>query len=234
MRAPNCEAAHVFASGAIASLRQGCDESAYHPWPIEPTRVGTQPSPAGRRRYKHRSALGSAHASWAIELTRIGTPPGSAMRSAVPAARQAAGAPSAWSQTSHSTHERPRRWCDAGSPGRSSVPVTQKAGDEGKFRVGAATTVRRANIDSQDGCRYTTYIGRGVAIGFQPVDVGDRSNCRIQGQKSPQRLTEPPRVTLLSILVQLSLAISISMDSLTPSMLWVPSTVMSFAPSPPP
>ena len=58
-------------------------------------------------------------------------PPGSATRSAVPARRQAACVPSARSQPSQSTHERPRRWCDAGSPGRQSVTVTQKAGAEG-------------------------------------------------------------------------------------------------------
>jgi hypothetical protein len=46
-------------------------------------------------------------------------PPGRAMRSAVPATRQAAGAPSAWSQPSQSTHARPRRWCDAGPLGQS-------------------------------------------------------------------------------------------------------------------
>ncbi len=51
------------------------------------------------------------------------------MRSALPATREAAGAPSAWSQPSQSTHERPRRWCDAGSPGRQSVTAAQKAGD---------------------------------------------------------------------------------------------------------
>ena len=51
------------------------------------------------------------------------------MRSALPATRQAAGVPSAWSQPSQSTHERPRRWCDAGSLGRQSVTAAQKAGD---------------------------------------------------------------------------------------------------------
>ncbi len=61
-------------------------------------------------------------------------PPGGAMRSALPAMRQAAGAPSAWSQPSQSTHERPRRWCDAGSPGRQCVQAAQKAGAEGRFR----------------------------------------------------------------------------------------------------
>jgi len=45
-------------------------------------------------------------------------PPGRAMRSAVPVTRQAAGAPSAWSQPSQSTHARPRRWCDAGPLGQ--------------------------------------------------------------------------------------------------------------------
>ncbi len=61
-------------------------------------------------------------------------PPGGAMRSAVPAKREAAGVPSAWSQPSQSTHARPRRWCDAGSPGRPSVPAAQKAGAEGMVR----------------------------------------------------------------------------------------------------
>ncbi len=45
-------------------------------------------------------------------------PPESAPRSALPATRQAAGVPSAWSQPSPLSHARPRRWCDAGSPGR--------------------------------------------------------------------------------------------------------------------
>jgi len=63
------------------------------------------PSPAGRRRYKHRSAPCSAHVSWAMEPTRIGTPPGGPMRSAVPDTGQAAGVPSAWSQPFQSTHE---------------------------------------------------------------------------------------------------------------------------------
>ena len=65
---------------------------------------------------------------------RCRAPPGSAMRSALPATRQAAGAPSAWSQPSQATHARPRRWCDAGSPGRQCVTAAQKAGDEGKVR----------------------------------------------------------------------------------------------------
>ncbi len=33
-----------------------------------------------------------------------------------------------------STHARPRRWCDAGTPGRNSVTAAQKAGDEGMVR----------------------------------------------------------------------------------------------------
>ncbi len=32
------------------------------------------------------------------------------------------------------SHARPRRWCDAGSPGRQCVTAAQKAGDEGKVR----------------------------------------------------------------------------------------------------
>ena len=51
---------------------------------------------------------------------------GSAIRSALPATREAAGVPSAWSQPSQSTHERPRRWCDAGSLGRQSVSGTRR------------------------------------------------------------------------------------------------------------
>ncbi len=46
----------------------------------EPTRIGTPPSPAGRRRYKHRSALSRAPVPGAIEPTRIGTPPSPAGR----------------------------------------------------------------------------------------------------------------------------------------------------------
>ncbi len=57
-------------------------------------------------------------------------PPGRAMRAALPATRQAAGAPSAWSQPSQSSNARPRRWRDAGSPGRQSVTAAQKAGIE--------------------------------------------------------------------------------------------------------
>ena len=56
------------------------------------------------------------------------------MRPAFPAQRQAAGAPSAWSQPSQSTHERPRRWCDAGPLGRIGVTAAQKAGVEGRVR----------------------------------------------------------------------------------------------------
>ncbi len=65
---------------------------------------------------------------------RYRAPSGSAMWSALPATRQAAGVPSAWSQPSQSTHERPRRWCDAGPPGRIGVTAAQKAGAEGRFR----------------------------------------------------------------------------------------------------
>jgi len=59
---------------------------------------------------------------------------GRATRSILPPRRQAAGPPSAWSQPFQSTHERPRRWCDAGALGRQSVPASQKAGDEGWIR----------------------------------------------------------------------------------------------------
>ncbi len=69
-------------------------------------------------------------------------PSGSASRSVLPATKQAAGAPSAWSQPSPITNERPRRWCDAGAPGRQSVTAAQKAGDEGRFRGSARSSVR--------------------------------------------------------------------------------------------
>ncbi len=113
-------------------------------------------------------------------------PSGSAMRSALPATRQAAGAPSAWSQPPQSTHARPRRWCDAGSPGRQCVTAAQKAGVEGMVRNNGSDLTRvrtrtrprarnrHATVDSQDGCRYTIPNARGVAIGFQPVDDSDR------------------------------------------------------------
>jgi len=39
---------------------------------MDPTRIDTPPSPAGRRRYKHRNDLCSAHVSWAMDPTRIG------------------------------------------------------------------------------------------------------------------------------------------------------------------
>ncbi len=111
---------------------------------------------------------------------RYRAPSGSAMHSAVPATRKAAGAPSAWSQPSQSTHARPRRWCDAGPPGRQSVTAAQKAGVEGMVRNHSSaltrtrTRNRHATVDSQDGCRYTIPNARGVAIGFQPVDDSDR------------------------------------------------------------
>jgi len=68
-------------------------------------------------------------------------PSGSAMKSVLPATRQAAGVPSAWSQSSQSTHARPRRWCDAGSLGRQCVTADQKAGDEGAKSVPVAVAV---------------------------------------------------------------------------------------------
>ncbi len=61
-------------------------------------------------------------------------PSESAMRSALPATKQAAGVPSAWSQPLPVSHARPRRWCDAGSPGRQCVTAAQKAGVEGMVR----------------------------------------------------------------------------------------------------
>ncbi len=60
-----------------------------------------------------------------------GLPRGARHILVLPATRKAAGAPSAWSQPSQSTHARPRRWCDAGSPGRQCVTAAQKAGVEG-------------------------------------------------------------------------------------------------------
>ncbi len=65
---------------------------------------------------------------------RYRAPSGSASRSIFPATRQAAGAPSAWSQPSQSTNARPRRWRDAGSLERQSVTAAQKAGTEGMVR----------------------------------------------------------------------------------------------------
>ncbi len=59
------------------------------PGAMKPTRIGTPPSPAGRRRYKHRSAPGSTLVSWAIEPTLIGNAQGGPMRSAVPGPRAA-------------------------------------------------------------------------------------------------------------------------------------------------
>ncbi len=76
-------------------------------------------------------------------------PPGGATRSTLPAQRQAAGAPSAWSQPFQSIHERPRRWCDAGPPGRQSGPAAQKAGVEvadGRGRAHRAQTRIRIRI----------------------------------------------------------------------------------------
>ena len=94
-------------------------------------------------------------------------PPGSATRSAVPATRQAAGAPSAWSQPSQSTHARPRRWCDAGSPGRQSVTAAQKAGAEGMVRNTAATGTGAVSVsvgDRTNPHRYTTIAGGTPAL----------------------------------------------------------------------
>ncbi len=72
---------------------------------------------------------------------RYRAPSGSASRSFFPATRKAAGAPSAWSQPPQSTHARPRRWCDAGSPGRQCVTAAQKAGDAGAASVPVAVPV---------------------------------------------------------------------------------------------
>jgi len=86
-------------------------------------------------------------------------PSGSAMRSALPATRQAAGVPSAWSQPSP-THSRPRRWCDAGPLGRQSVTTAQKAGDEGWVRdsgrnsASGSASRRPAMLDTQFESRF--------------------------------------------------------------------------------
>ena len=78
---------------------------------------------------------------------RYRAPSGSAMRSAVPATRQAAGVPSAWSQPFQSTHVRPRRWYDAGPLRRIGVTAAQKAGTAGAAveAVSATEAARSAN-----------------------------------------------------------------------------------------
>ncbi len=114
-------------------------------------------------------------------------PTGSAMRSAAPATRQAAGAPSAWSQPSQSTHARPRRWCDAGSPGRQCVPEAQKAGaeDTSGAATGAATGTGAVSVsvgDRTNPHRYTTIAGGTPALQAsqrplqRPRLVGDGTN----------------------------------------------------------
>ena len=57
-----------------------------------------------------------------------------------------------------STHARPRRWCDAGPPGRNSVTAAQKAGDEGvrnprshKTQYPALSRKRPAGFNNPDG-----------------------------------------------------------------------------------
>ncbi len=69
-------------------------------------------------------------------------PPGRAMKSDLPATKQAAGVPSAWSQPFQSTRERPRRWRDAGPLGRQSVTAARKAGDEDSIRGSISDSVR--------------------------------------------------------------------------------------------
>jgi len=98
--------------------------------PLHDTQKDSPPRGAGHgfvpeepRGDASRSAQGSCRA-----------PPGGPLRSAVPATRQAAGVPSAWSQPSQSTYARPRRWCDAGPPGRQKVTAAQKAGAEDMIR----------------------------------------------------------------------------------------------------
>jgi len=63
----------------------------------------------------------------------------------LPAQRQAAGALSAWSQPFRSTHERPRRWGDAGALERQSVPAPQKAGVDCNHRPVPITEFHRSD-----------------------------------------------------------------------------------------
>ena len=120
-------------------------------------------------------------------------PPGRAMRSALPATRQAAGAPSAWSQPSQSTHARPRRWRDAGPPGRQSVTAAQKAGDEGRVRDSDRSQRQdSATVNSGSGSLGTTRpaaetargkprLHRGAGHGFVPDDLHGGASPPAQG-----------------------------------------------------
>ena len=102
------------------------------------------------------------------------------MRSAVPAQKEAAGVPSAWSQPFQSTHERPRRWCDAGPLGRQSVTAAQKAGDE-RTRI-------RCSISGSDSSR-----GSGSGrYSFLQRDTDEVSIVAV-GRESPLKRCLGPR-----------------------------------------
>jgi hypothetical protein len=65
--------------------------------------------------------------------------------------------------------------------------------------AGAVTVFRRITVDSQDGYRYTTRNGRGVATGFQPVGgsvCGNAGAATIANSPSARRcdrfLSETP------------------------------------------
>ncbi len=166
---------------------------------IEPTRVGTPPSPAGRRRVasdrsdplvgrrvRHCAGTAIRLRHRAPHNRRYRAPSGTRdCRSDLPATRQAAGAPSAGSQPFHINLRATRRWCDAGplgTPKRHGGPEGRCWRNTGTATASGAVSVtvtvtasRRAIVDSQDGCRYTTQNGPCVAIGFQPVDGSGRS-----------------------------------------------------------
>ncbi len=103
---------------------------------------------------------------------RCRAPSGSAMTASLPATREAAGVPSAWSQPLQSTHARPRRWCDAGPPGRQSVTAAQKAGAEGRTRdsIRGSGSVR---IRTRDRCR-SEHVERAPQRGAGHAIVPDR------------------------------------------------------------
>ena len=82
------------------------------------------PSPAGRRRYKHRNALCSAHVSWAMEPTRVGTPPSPAGR------RRYKHRNALCSVRVSRTMETTRIGAPPGGPLRSAVPASKQAGDD--------------------------------------------------------------------------------------------------------
>ncbi len=113
-------------------------------------------------------------------------PPGWSMKSVLPVSWQAAGAPSAWSQPSQSTHERPRRWCDAGPPGRHSVPAAQKAGRE--RTVTETTTVSVAVAASVNSGRRQHQSSASV-ICVSVIAISDQRSA-ISDQRS-MRLLDP-------------------------------------------